>query len=439
MAGHERFDFREKDALLEKARALGHPLPYADDIGALLRPAVLAGTILPNRLAVLPMEGADANSDGSPSETTFRRYERFAAGGSGLVWFEATAVIPEGRSNPRQLILNAATQDGFARLVEAARKAAGKRAISLILQLTHSGRFSRPEGKPRPIIAVRNPHIDPLQGLPDDYPLIADAELDRLQESFAEAAGLAAAAGFDGVDVKACHGYLVSELLAARLRKDSRYGGSLAGRSRFLLETVSKIRTAAPGLLIACRLNAYDAVPYPHGFGVHRDDPAVEDAEEVLALTAELRRGGVSLLGPSPGIPFLNPQYGRPFDTPVPGGAIPSEHPLEGVARHLRAASRVQETFPDLVVVGAGATWLRRFFPHVGAAMIDSGRSTFIGQGRGALAYPDFARDLTERGALDPGKTCTTCSLCSKLLREGRPSGCVVRDNNHYPRGGDIH
>ena len=432
MAVHERFDFRDKEALLEKARALGHPLPDTDDIGALLEPEALNGMILPNRLAVLPMEGADGKPDGSPSETTFRRYRRFAGGGSALIWFEATAVVPEGRSNPRQLMLNAATRDGFARLVEAARKAAGANAIAVVLQLTHSGRFSRPEGKLRPTIAVRNPHLDPLQELPADYPLITDLELDRLQESFAEAAVLAAEAGFDGIDVKSCHGYLVAELLTARLRLDSRYGGSLADRSRFLLETVEKIRTAAPGLLVACRLNAYDAVPYPHGFGVHVNDPGVEDAEEVPALTTELRRRGISLLGLSLGIPYLNPQYGRPFDTPVPDGAIPSEHPLEGVARHLRATSRIRTVFPDLAVVGAGITWLRRFFPHVGAAMIESRQSTFIGQGRGALAYPDFARDLIEKGELDPAKTCTTCSLCSKLLREGRPSGCVVRDSPYY-------
>jgi len=432
MANHERFDFRDKDALVEKARAIGQPLPFTDDIGALLQPEALNGKVLPNRLAVLPMEGADGEADGSPSEKTFRRYQRFGGGGSALVWFEATAVVQEGRSNPRQLMLDAATKDSFARLVEAARKAAGKQVISFILQLTHSGRFSRPEGKLRPTIAVRNPYLDPLQELPADYPLITDQELDRLQERFAEAAVLAAKAGFDGVDVKACHGYLVAELLAARLRLDSRYGGSLADRSRFLLETVDRIRAAAPGLLVACRLNAYDGVPYPHGFGVHRDNPAVEDAEEVLALTAELRRRGVSLIGLSLGIPFLNPQYGRPFDTPVPGGATPSEHPLEGVARHLRAAARVRQTFPDLAVVAAGLTWLRRFFPHVGAAMIKSRLSTFIGQGRGALAYPDFARDLAEKGSLDSAKTCTTCSLCSKLLREGRPSGCVVRDSSYY-------
>ena len=201
MAGHERFDFRDKEALLEKARALGHPLPYADDIGALLQNTDLAGTTLPNRLAVLPMEGADGEAGGRPSERTFRRYRRFAGGGSSLIWFEATAVVPEGRSNPRQLMLNAATRDGFARLVEAARKAAGKNPIACILQLTHSGRFSKPEGKLRPTIPVKNPHLEHLQGLPDNYPLITDSELDRLQEQFAEAAMLAAGAGFDGIDV----------------------------------------------------------------------------------------------------------------------------------------------------------------------------------------------------------------------------------------------
>ena len=113
---------------------------------------------------------------------------------------------------------------------------------------------------------------------------------------------------------------------------------------------------------------------------------------------------------------------------PVPGGRVPDEHPLEGVARHLVIATEIQRSSPGTAIIGAGYSWLRALGPGVGAAMVADGRSAAFGLGRGALAYPDFAADLLERGRLSSRKVCTTCSLCSHLLRRQRRVGCVVRD-----------
>ena len=437
MAAHAKFRLRTAEELRDEAGRLGLEIPYEENISVLLEKAPVAGRSVPNRLAVLPMEGADAEADGAPSEWTFRRYQRYAAGGSGIIWCEATAVRHDGRSNPGQLMLTEKTLGGFGKLADAIRAAAkkewgpGHRPL-LVLQLTHSGRFSKPEGTPSPMIVQHNPHLDPLHGLPPDYPLVSDGELEEVRDDFVAAAELAAAAGFDGVDVKACHGYLVSETLAAFNRTESRYGGTFEGRTRLLLETVRLIRQEAPALLVTSRLSASDTVPFPFGFGMDPDAPETIDLTETKALVSLLAQAGVGFLAVSLGIPYWKPHFGRPFDEPVPGGKLPGEHPLEGVARHLRIASELQRSSPGTALVGAGYSWLRAFGPGVGAAMVASGRTAVVGLGRGALAYPDFVKDLAARGRLDPRKVCTTCSLCSSLLRQGRRTGCAVRDAEVY-------
>ncbi len=436
MAAHEKFAFRGKDAFLRKIRALGLDIPFAEDITPLLDPVVISGRRVPNRLAVLPMECADAAEDGAPTERTVRRYEGYAAGGAGMIWVEATAVRRDGRSNPRQLMLSEETEGTFRRLVDTARGAAeaahgGRERPLLVLQLTHSGRFAKPDGAPAPLIVHHSPALDPLHGLPADYPVLADDTLAEIQDDLVNAADLAASAGFDAVDIKACHGYLVSELLAAFTREDSRYGGPFENRARFLLETVRRIRDETPGLLVTSRLSAADMVPFPHGFGMNPEHPEKADLREVKALVRKLAAAGVGFLALSLGIPAWRPYYGRPFDVPVAGGNVPGEHPLQGVARHLTLAAALQRAFPKTPIVGAGYSWLRGFFPNVGAAMVAAGWTSVIGQGRGALAYPDFPRDLQERGRLDPRKVCTTCSQCSGLLRAQQPVWCTVRSGKH--------
>lgn len=437
MAVHAKFRLRTAEELHDEAGRLGLEIPYQEKTSVLLEKAPVAGREVPNRLAVLPMEGADAAADGAPSEWTLRRYRRYAAGGSGLIWCEATAVRRDGRSNPGQLMLTEKTLGGFGQLADEVRTAAKKEwgpahRPLLVLQLTHSGRFSKPEGTPSPMIVQHNPHLDPLHGLPPDYPLVSDGELEEVRDDFVAAAELAAAAGFDGVDVKACHGYLVSETLAAFTRPGSRYGGPFENRTRLLLETVRLIRQEAPALLVTSRLSASDIVPFPYGFGMDPDAPERIDLAETKALVSLLARAGVGFLSVSLGIPYWKPHFGRPFDEPIPGGKLPAEHPLEGVARHLRIASELQRSSPGTALVGAGYSWLRAFGPGVGAAMVASGRTAIVGLGRGALAYPDFAKDLAARGRLDPRKVCTTCSLCSHLLRQGRRTGCAVRDAEVY-------
>jgi 2,4-dienoyl-CoA reductase (NADPH2) len=438
MAEHETFQFRTPDELRRRIRELQLELEVSDDFRPLFEPLQAGRHTLPNRFVVLPMEGCDGCADGAPDELTFRRYRRFAGGGAGLLWFEATAVVPEGRANPRQLWLHEGSWAGFARLIEESRAAAraslGPAHQPLaILQLTHSGRYSRPARLPAPIIAHHSPLLDPTHQLPPDYPLITDAELERLEDFYVAAARLAWRAGFDGVDVKACHRYLVSELHASFTREQSRYGGpAFENRSRFLRNVVAKIRASVPELFVTARLNVFDAMAYPYGFGMDRLRPGLPDLTEPLELVRFLRDQGAPVVNVTIGNPYFNPQINRPFDLPTAGAPIPNEPPLVGVARFVRLVRQVQEAFPDLAVIGGGYSWLRQFLPHVAAANVRNGWVSLVGLGRMAFAYPDCVRDLQSKGAFEARKSCVACSACTQIMRDGGRTGCVPRDGKVY-------
>jgi 2,4-dienoyl-CoA reductase (NADPH2) len=433
---HRRFRYCDSTALRQEIAELELPVPWDEDTGILLTPIPVGSTELPNRLAVHPMEGFDAGFDGIPGNTAFRRYRRYGSGGAGLIWFEATAVVAEGRSNPRQFYLHEGSVAAFERLARATRRAAneswGQRHNPLlVLQLTHSGRWSRPDGTPRQVIAHHSPDLDPLSGIDGHHRPITDCELESLRERFVRAARLAAAAGFDGVDIKACHGYLCSELLASFTRT-GRYGGSFENRSRFLLETLQHVRAEVPDLIPTSRVSAYDGLRYPWGFGVSHDDTSKPDLTEPSALLGEIRAAGSPIANISIGVPYHSPYLGRPFDRAVPGDARAPEHPLVGVARLLEITRTLQRRQPDFPLVGTGYSWLRHWFPHVGAAVVRNGGAAVVGVGRMAFAYPDFVRDLTERGRLDSHKTCIACSGCTELMRGGDSTGCVMRDTEFY-------
>ncbi|HID07123.1 MAG TPA: NADH:flavin oxidoreductase, partial [Armatimonadetes bacterium] len=321
------------------------------------------------------------------------------------------------------------------------------------IQLTHSGRYSFQ----KPLIAFHHPVLDARQGLPSDYPILSDDYLERLEDAYVRATAIAAKVGFDFVDIKQCHGYLLSELLAAKTRP-GRYGGSFENRTRFIRNVISKIRHEInDDIILASRINAYDGlayepdaktgigiptpypIPYLYGFGCDESNPLREDFAEPCQLVKLLYELGVQLINVSLGNPYTNPHIGRPFERPPIDGYETPEHPLIGVARHFRAARIIQNAVPDAIIVSTGYNWLRQFWVHAAVANIQTGTSRIAGVGRTAIAYPDFARDLMERGALDNGKVCLADSFCTALMRfkhhpSGQyPVGCVPRDLLYAP------
>ena len=185
--------------------ALGLDLPFAEDVSILSQELKVGSKTIHNRLACQAMEGCDGTPGGSPDELTIRRYDRFAKGGAGVIWFEATAVMPEARANPRQLYIHDGNLDDFKRQVERIKETAMKEngyEPVVIMQATHSGRYSKPEGKPAPLIAYNNPIFEKDNPISADR-IVTDDYIDLVKEKLIYGAILAEKAGFDGVDIKA--------------------------------------------------------------------------------------------------------------------------------------------------------------------------------------------------------------------------------------------
>src|SRR5215813_12453677 len=206
-------------------------------------PYQLDGFKIGNRFSILPMEGWDGAEDGKPSELTIRRWRHFGESGAKLIWGgEAVAVRHEGRANPNQLLSSEATQKSLSQLrnsvIHAHEERYGSSSDLVVgLQLTHSGRFAKPNSQTKlePRILYHHPLLDRRYGTAPDYPCLTDAEIEGIIEDFVEAAVRARDAGFTFVDIKHCHGYLGHEFLSARTRP-GRYGGPFGNRVRFLRE-----------------------------------------------------------------------------------------------------------------------------------------------------------------------------------------------------------
>lgn len=419
-----KFNYRTIDELKADINKLGLNIPFSDDVSVLRKPVKIGCGFAPNSIAIQPMEGCDSTLEGSPSELTFRRYKRFAAGQAGIIWVEATAVLKEGRANPKQLFICKDNLGAFQEIINTIKNQSGNQSPYTILQLAHSGRYSRPVDKPAPIICTGNPYLD-KPGL--EYSIITDEELEQVEEKFAEAAQLSKLTGFDAVDIKACHGYLINEFLSGFNRKGN-YGGSFENRTRLLLNIVRKIR-AKIKIDIAVRLNAFDEIPYAYGFGSDKKDFRKYDLNETKALVKLLISEGVSLINITGGNPYYNPHVGRQYDR---GPYIAPESQLYHIAKLINAAREVKKEAGGAVFVGSAMTWLREYAVNVGTAAIKEGFFDIIGLGRQGIAYPDFPADIIASGKMSRIKCCITCGKCSELMRAGSATGCVIRDKDIY-------
>ena len=429
---HEKFHYASLEAVREKAEELQIELPLSTHTESLKQPLDINGHKVHNRLAIQPMEGCDGTAEGSPDILTLRRYKRFAQSGAGLIWVEAVAIVPEGRANKRQLLLTEKNLDAFKAMVEDIRetsfKANGFEPI-LIMQATHSGRYSKPAGLPAPLIAYRNPVLEEKQPLTDSS-IVSDDYLKRLTEKYAATARLALKAGFDGVDIKACHRYLLSELLSA-YERPGLYGGSFINRTRLLREAIAAVKSAVPSdFITTSRMNLYDGLAYPWGFGVSEGTGLAPDMTEPARLVKLLyQESDIQLLNFTIGNPYFNPHVNRPYDS---GPYIPEEHPLEGVARMCSCVGQVKQSVPGLTVITSGLSYLRQYSANLAAGMLENGLADMAGFGREAFAYPEFANDLLHTGTLKTGKCCIACGKCSELMRAGSVAGCVIRDAEIY-------
>ena len=411
--------------------ALGISLPFVEDP----LPAHA------DRYAILPMEGWDGTEDGKPTDLVERRWQRFGESGAGIVWGEATAVRADGRANPHQLLIGPEVASLRALLAENQR--AG-------LQLTHSGRYA----VNGPLVAYEHPVLDARATAP--IRVLSDGELDDLVGAFGRAARVAQEAGFDFVDVKACHGYLGHELLSAVDRQAPYGGATLRERTTFLRRCVEAVRAEAPGIEVAVRFSAFDLVPhrpsadgdvgepepgapspYPYAFGGDGTGLGIDLTEPKALLDLLADELDVSLVCITAGSPYYVPHVQRPAFFPPSDGYLPPEDPLVGVARLLSATAELKAHRPDVTIVGTGYSYLQEWLPHVAAGVLappagaeagQRGGADWIGLGRMALSYHDLPTDLREGKPFDRRRICRTFSDCTTAPRNGLVSGCWPLD-----------
>jgi NADPH2 dehydrogenase len=449
------------EKFLAYLKELGLDVPFDAEMQAatgspLAQPWHLAdGRKIGNRFCILPMEGWDGTTDGKPTELTFRRWRNFGISGAKLIWGgEAASVCPEGRANPNQLMILDETMSSLNSLRQALvteHKARYGTSEDLLvgLQLTHSGRFCRPNEKTKlePKILYHHPLLDKIFNLPNAYPLMTDAEIDDLVGDYVQAARRAQQIGFDFVDIKHCHGYLGHEFLSAVDRPGS-YGGSFENRTRFLRQVVAGIHSHCPGLRMGVRLSTFDFPPfrpdennigkmveyrdgngcYPYAFGGDPQQPGKINLDETIHFVKLLEAIGVELVNFTAGSPYYNPHIIRPAHYPPSDGYLPPEDPLVGVARHIQVDKELKQHVPNLLTVGSAYTYLQEWLPNVAQAVVRTGAIDFVGLGRMVLSYPEMPTDILTGKPLDRKRICRTFSDCTTGPRKGMVSGCYPLD-----------
>jgi len=328
-----------------------------------------------------------ADAEGNATRRLAEYLGTLAQGGVGLIISGYAAVTPDGRQLPGQL---GAWSDSFIPGLSMIAEEVHRRGGKIVLQIVHAGgqTTSRAIGRtPRAPSAIHSPQFPEL---PEE---LTSGEIDLLIESFAAAADRGKRAGFDGVQIHAAHGYLVSQFLSSLTnRREDRYGGDLSGRSLFLREIVRSIRGGVGETWpILVKLNGTDNLE--GGF----------DTDEAVEVARMLDEEGVDAIEVSGG-------------TPASGGMTPVRTGIDSREReayNLPAAVRIKQAVDCPVMVVGGF----RSFELV-EGVVRRGEVDFVAMSRPFIREPSLPRRWQEGN--ETHARCISCNGCFKPgLKEG--------------------
>ncbi|ADZ71501.1 NADH:flavin oxidoreductase/NADH oxidase [Polymorphum gilvum] len=336
---------------------------------ALFSPLSLRSVTLKNRIAVSPMCQYSAG-DGFATDWHLVHLGKFAQGGAGLVFTEATAVSPDGRITHGDLGIWSDDRAAALARITAFLRAQG--AVPAI-QLGHAGRkasMQRPWFGNAALSEADRARGDVAWDIvaPSALPVadgwltpraMTPADIARTVEDFAAAARRAAWCGFDVAEIHAAHGYLLASFLSpVSNRRTDGYGGDRAGRARALFETVEAVRAAWPAdKPLFVRISAVDGAP---------DGWTLDDS---VWLAGELARLGVDVIDCSSGGISGPATAGR---TPPPGFQVP-------YAARIRAETGLLTQAVGLITEPAQA-----------AAIVAEGKADIVALGREILSDPNW-------------------------------------------------
>lgn len=318
------------------------------------------GLILRNRFVKAAMSEQLADRQGAPTAIFEHLYRRWAHGGAALLITGNAMIDSRHLSEPYNLVVDRdASREGLSGLAAAAHEGDAR----IWLQLNHPGRQSSKVVSSRPIA----PSAVPMRMLPAMFAqprVLDDHQIHQVVDRFARAAATAAEAGFDGVQVHAAHGYLINQFLSPLTnRRTDRWGGSLANRSRLLLEVIDAIQQVVPpSFAVGVKLNSADF--QRGGF----------DEEESVAVVTYLEASGIDLLEVS----------GGTYEAPVMlNTQRASTREREAYFLDYVSAMRSTTTLP-LMLTGGLRT------PRVMEAVVAGGDVDLVGLARPLTLVPDL-------------------------------------------------
>lgn len=357
----------------------------------LQQPGLIGGLRLKNRVVMAPMGTNYSTTDGFSTERDKQYYEERARGGVGMIMTEAMVVTEQARPHNNSLCCyHDRFIPGLASIVEAIKR----HDCAVFGQINHRGALLR-----RSVLNMEpvgpSPWANPNTG--DTVRPLSIAEIIDIQKLFVAAARRLWRAGYDGVEIHAANGYLFQQFFSPRInRRDDAYGGSIANRMRFLLETVERVREALPDLRLVVRLSASEFTEGGYG------------QDEIIALAQAVERGGadaIDLSGGSNESPQLSKFCIQPPSFP--------RACLADAARPIKRAVGI----PVLV---AG----RMVQPEDAEQVLASGAADFVSIGRALYADPHWAAKAF--GRVDaPIRACIACNVCFERLTLEKDVACV--------------
>lgn len=351
------------------------------------------GTLeLKNKIVMAAMGTGFASSTGEASDEIIRYYEERAKGGCGLIITEVTRIDDEtGIATSNQLnVTNSKYIPRLVRLADSIHRHDSK----IFIQLQHPGRetYSRLlDGKQ---IVAPSPIACKVVGeLPRE---LTTSECEELAKKFVKGAAIAQAAGIDGVELHAAHGYLINQFISPYTNKRTdKYGGDFYNRMRFITEIILGIRfTCGPKFPVSVRIDGDEFVE--GGIKI----------EEAIKVARYLESLNIACLNVSSGT------YESGYSVIEPA-CFP-----EGWKKHLAKAIKSNVKIPVIAVNNIK-------HPSVAESLLEEGVCDFIGIGRGHLADPDWANKAKYDNE-DLLRKCIGCLYCFKTANTGKPIECTA-------------
>lgn len=358
----------------------------------LFESTVINGLVLPNRFIRSATYEGLAEVDGSVTQALIDLLIRLARGRVGLIISSHAYIKPEGQAGPRQLGVYAdALVPGLRDLTRAVHEAGGK----IVLQLAHSGGFADPKLTGRPALAPST-----AEGIYKNQPKeITLTDIREVTEAFGLAAARAREAGFDGVQIHAAHGYLLSQFISPLLnRRPDEFGGTLENRYRVLGEVLKKIRAAiGRDFPVLIKLNSRDFLE--GGLGL----------EDSLEIGVRLQEDGLDAIELSGGI-LISKNL-----SPSRTGIITEEK--EAYFSEEARTFKKKISLPLLLVGG-----VRSF--AVAERIVDQGVADYISMSRPFIREPELVRRW-ESGDRRPA-SCLSDNQCFRTIRSDEGLYCAV-------------